>query len=66
MVSSKSPLEDKATELSGELSILSRQQYEALQDASYLNMSEREAEEYDKRRLRIGEICAFLVKFRTK
>jgi hypothetical protein len=55
---------DEAKELSKELSILSRQQYEALQKASYLNMPQEDADEYNNRRLRIGEICELLAKFK--
>lgn len=49
--------------LAEELSRLSQQQYEALQRASYFRMSHEAAAEYDKRRLRIGELCGRLAKF---
>jgi hypothetical protein len=55
---------DEAKELSKELSVLSRQQYEALQKASYLNMPQEDADEYNRRRLRIGEICEPLTEFK--
>jgi len=41
-------------------------QYEALQKSPYLKMSTQEAEAYDKRRLRIGEICNILRRLRSK
>jgi hypothetical protein len=59
-------IEDEAKRLSLELSTLSRQQYEALQKASYLYMPQQEADEYNKRRLRIGEICEHLAKFKPR
>jgi hypothetical protein len=58
------PIKDEAQKLSAELSVLTKQQYEALQEASYLNMSPQQAAEYDQRRLRIGNICELLTKFK--
>jgi hypothetical protein len=55
-----------AEQLSKEHSRLSREQYEALQYSSYLRMSRLEADAYDKRRLRIEEICCLLGKLRSK
>jgi hypothetical protein len=52
--------------LSTEHSTLARQQYEALQLSPYTRMTASEAGEYDARRIRIGEICDLLAKFRTK
>jgi hypothetical protein len=52
--------------LSEERSVLTRDQYEALQKSSYLRMSQDESDAYDKRRLRIGEICHLLGRFRSK
>jgi hypothetical protein len=52
--------------LEKELAMLSRRQYEALQKGPYLRMSREDADEYDKRRLRIGEICERLAKLRPK
>jgi hypothetical protein len=49
-----------------ELSTLTREQDEALQKSSYLGMSKLEIDAYDKRRLRIGEICSLLGKLRSK
>jgi hypothetical protein len=49
--------------LSEELSTLSRQQYEALQKAPYMRMSEAARDAYDSRRIRIGELCGLLTKF---
>jgi hypothetical protein len=56
----------EAKDLAEELSRLTRQQYEALQRASYLHMSANEAAEYDERRIRIGELCGVLGKFRPQ
>jgi hypothetical protein len=50
--------------LSKEHDALAKQQYEALQKSSYVNMSQTEADEYNKRRIRIGELCEILSKFR--
>jgi hypothetical protein len=55
----------EAEELSNKISRLSKQQYEALQRESYLRMSRHEADEYDKRRPRIREICELLAKLRA-
>ena len=52
------------TWMSAELRVLYRLQYEALQKSSYLRMSEKEAEVYDRRRVRIGELCDKLTKLR--
>lgn len=57
---------DEAKRLSVELSVLSRQQYEALQKASYLHMSDSERETYDARRLRIGWLCEQLARFTSQ
>jgi hypothetical protein len=38
----------------------------ALQTAAYINMSQKEAAEYDPRRLRISEIWAALGKFKPR
>jgi hypothetical protein len=54
----------QAKELADEMAALSKLQSEALQTAAYVRMSEREAAEYDHRRLRIGEICGLLGKFK--
>jgi hypothetical protein len=66
MATVKSLSKKDVEELSAAHSLLSRQQYEALQKSSYLKMSKEEADEYDKRRLRIGEICDRLAEFRLK
>ena len=50
--------------LSKEHAALAQQQYEALQKSSYVNMKQTEADDYDKRRIRIGELCKLLTKFR--
>jgi len=52
--------------LSLEHSALARQQYEALQKSSYIKMTSQDAAAYDQRRLRIGEICQLLARFRSK
>jgi hypothetical protein len=56
--------DEEANSLSLELGSLTRRQYEALQKSPYLRMSKKEAEDYDRRRLRIGEISDLLAKFR--
>jgi len=58
-------IRDEAETLSAELATLYKQQYEALQKASYLNMSAKQVAEYDRRRLRIGKICELLAKFKA-
>lgn len=57
---------EEAKRMSVELAVLSRQQYEALQIASYIHMSESERTAYDTRRLRIGRICEELAKFASQ
>jgi len=57
-------IKDEAEKLSAELATLYKQQYEALQKASYLNMSPKQAAEFNRRRLRIGKICELLAKFK--
>ena len=54
---------DAAT-LSSELAVLSQQQFEALLKESYVNMSQEEAGEYDKRRLRMNEIHRLLAQMK--
>jgi hypothetical protein len=54
---------EQAKELAQEMATLSKQQFEALQTAAYMRMSQDEAAQYDRRRLRIGEICGLLSKF---
>ncbi|HEY1650124.1 MAG TPA: hypothetical protein VGF96_19225 [Terracidiphilus sp.] len=66
MATVKKPSKDEAKELSMEMAALSRQQYEALQKSSYIRMSKEEADAYNERRLRIGEICDLLAEFRLK
>ncbi|HXM66076.1 MAG TPA: hypothetical protein VN911_05045 [Candidatus Acidoferrum sp.] len=56
-------LSAKQTEdLTEELAVLAKLQLEALQTAAYINMSKAEAAQYDKRAVRIGEICGRLGK----
>jgi hypothetical protein len=57
---------EQAKELADELSALCKQQSRALQRAAYANMSEEQAEEYDKRRLSIGKLCELLAEFKPK
>jgi hypothetical protein len=47
-----------------ELSVLSKQQSLALQQAAYLSMSKDDAQKYDERRIRIGQICDLLARFK--
>ena len=58
------PTADEAESLTGEHAKLVKQQYEALQRAPYIRMSQPEADAYDERRLRIEEICLRLAKYR--
>jgi hypothetical protein len=57
---------EEAKKLAEELSALSRRQSEALQIAAYMKMSKEEAEHYDERARRIGQICGQLRKFRPQ
>jgi hypothetical protein len=57
---------DEAMRLSAELSLLSGQQYEALQKASYPRMSDAERNAYDRRRVRIGELGSLLENVRPQ
>jgi hypothetical protein len=45
-----------------ELSDLCKLQFEALQKSSYVHMSHSDAEAYDRRRVRIGELYELLAK----
>jgi hypothetical protein len=51
-------------ELADELSDLSKLQSHALQASAYALMNAQEAQEYDARRIRIGELCERLGKFK--
>jgi hypothetical protein len=51
-------------ELAEELAALSHKQSQALQASAYIKMNAQEAREYDDRRLRIGELCSLLSKFK--
>ena len=62
----KDPSKTDAASLSSELAVLSQQQFEALLKESYVKMSQEEAEEYDKRRLRIRKIHELLAQMRRK
>jgi hypothetical protein len=57
---------EEAEDLEQELALISHEQFMALQKCSYLRMSEQEAGEYDRRRIRIGEICALLEKYKSR
>jgi len=50
---------------SSELSALSKQQFAALQKATFLGMTIEETVEYDNRHARIGEICREIDKFKA-
>jgi hypothetical protein len=50
------PLVPNFKELADELSALRKQQFEALQNATYIGLSTKEVEEYDQRGARIREI----------
>jgi hypothetical protein len=51
-------------ELADELSALCKLQSQALQASAYKMMNAQEAQEYDARRIRIGELCECLGKFK--
>ena len=55
-----------AADLAAELAELSKQQSEALLASAYVRMSPQQSEEYDKRRLRIGELSDLVSKYRPK
>jgi hypothetical protein len=57
---------EQAKELTEEMAALAKQQFQALQTAAYMRMSPDEAEQYDLRRLRIGQICGLLSKFKPE
>lgn len=52
--------------LADELSTLSKQQSLALQGSSYGKMSKADAERYDRRRIRIGELCGLLSQYQPE
>ena len=64
--SSKEKVQKLAAELASELAELSKQQSEALLSSAYLRMSPKQMEEYDKRRLRIGELSELVSKYKPK
>lgn len=64
--SSKEKVQKLAAELAAELAELSKQQSEALLSSAYLPMSPEQMEEYDKRRLRIGELSELVSKYKPK
>jgi hypothetical protein len=49
-----------------ELTKLSRLQTKALEDSSFVGMSNEERADYDKRRLRICELCESITKYKPK
>jgi len=55
---------EQMRKLADELSVLSKQQSLALQRKAYLSMSKDDAQKYDERRIRIGQICDLLAKFK--
>lgn len=57
---------DEALTLSAELAALTRGQYEALLKSSVRQMSPETTNQYDQRRLRIGEICEKLKTFESQ
>jgi hypothetical protein len=60
------PSPEAAKELADELAGLSKQQSNALKIAAYINMSQEESDEYERRRKRIGELCELLGRFKPK
>lgn len=61
---SNEPTAEQVRGLADELAALSKQQSKALQTSAYKRMSIEEASEYDRRRVRIAEICAVVGKFK--
>ena len=57
---------DEAKKLMGELTELSKKQFEALQTAAYFTMSKEEAKAFDKRHERIGAIRQLLKDYRDQ
>jgi len=55
---------NQAKALADELRALAQRQSEALQNAAYMKMSAKEAQQYDKRAIRISELCGLLGTFR--
>ena len=55
--------EEQAAPFALELSELSKQQAEALQLATFINMSAQDTAAYEKRRERIIELCTALGKY---
>jgi hypothetical protein len=55
---------EQLSELADELSALSKKQSQALQASAYKMMSAQEAQEYDARRVGIGELSERLGKFK--
>ena len=51
---------EQARQLADELTVLSKQQSKALQQAIYIRMSRDEAKQYDQRATRIEEIIRLL------
>jgi hypothetical protein len=52
--------ESEAAELSAELSALSKQQSDALLESAYPELSMSESEAYERRRMRIEQLCELL------
>jgi hypothetical protein len=55
---------ERVKELADELSERSKQQSKALQASAYISMDPEEAQNYDKRRQRIAELCSLIGKLR--
>jgi hypothetical protein len=51
---------DQVSRLADKLRALSQAQFEALETASYIRMSDKEGREYDERHERIGELCGLI------
>jgi hypothetical protein len=56
---------EAAEEFARELAKSSTAQFRALQDSVYMRMNPKQAEEYDRRRLRISELCTQIHKFKA-
>jgi len=54
---------EQAKELTDELCALSKRQTEAVHTGTYIKMTDDELKQYDKRAMRISEICKLLGRF---
>ncbi|HSS96411.1 MAG TPA: hypothetical protein VLK33_05255 [Terriglobales bacterium] len=55
---------EEATAFADELTELSKQQSQALQQAAYFRMTLEESKAWDERHVRIGDLCRLLGKYK--